>query len=257
MTDGELQVEEIEETGFGWAECVARCVGGVVRPGDRFDGDRLTVERLDRPLRRALPFIDPPHAVRVRFTGPGVPDLRPRLTVSTAGPRRYGYIGPPELRRAVPPDSPGGTPIRTAADFAAWAAAQSRTDLAAPFTYVIDPTSTLRLAPRPTEHVACAARGPVLSAGEITWTHEPDGSWSATEVTNLSTGYAPDPSSWPSVAAALETAGLSHPGGFTFAFVFRRCPEAGCAQLNVVREGVYECAVCGAGLPEEWNAAGE
>jgi hypothetical protein len=70
-------------------------------------------------------------------------------------------------------------------------------------------------------------------------------------VTNQSTGYCPEPESWPAVAAALDRIPLPHPGGFTPSFIFRRCPA--CVQLNVVKEGDFTCAVCGADLPLRWN----
>ncbi|MFJ9823828.1 hypothetical protein ACIRSU_05570 [Streptomyces sp. NPDC101160] len=251
---GRLQIHDIEETGPDGTRCVARCVAGVVRPGDRFDGGDLTVERLDRPLRPHLEFVDPPHAVRVWLTGPGVRSLRPRLVIATAGPRRYGYVGPRELWHAAA-DGPAGLAIATAADLRAWTAEQTAADLAEPFTYVVDRDGLLRLAPRRSEHVACAGRGEVLAAGEISWARDAAGDWSAVEVSNLSTGYAPDPECWPSVAAALDAAGLAHPGRLTHAVVFRRCAEPACAALNLVRDEEYACAVCAAPLPRDWNAA--
>ena len=57
--------------------------------------------------------------------------------------------------------------------------------------FVIDLTGTLRLAPRRSEHVACAGGGPVLSAGEIVFRRE-RGGWTVGEVSNQSTGYCPD-----------------------------------------------------------------
>jgi hypothetical protein len=53
------------------------------------------------------------------------------------------------------------------------------------------------------------------------------------------------------VAAALDRAGIGHPGGFTLAVVFRLCPA--CGQRNVVRDGAFACGVCGAELPSDWN----
>ncbi|MBO2462139.1 hypothetical protein J4709_31655 [Actinomadura sp. LCR2-06] len=114
-----------------------------------------------------------------------------------------------------------------------------------PFTYVVDLAGTLRLAPRRTEHVACAAGSPVLAAGEITF-ERVRGEWRATEVSNQSTGYCPDPACWPDVAGALDRAGLARPDGFTAAFVFRRCP--GCGELNVVKDEYYVCVFCDGGL---------
>ncbi|BEL04964.1 hypothetical protein Q0Z83_031550 [Actinoplanes sichuanensis] len=101
----------------------------------------------------------------------------------------------------------------------------------------------LLLAPRRSEHVACAAGADVLAAGEITFT--PDGGVSA--VTNQSTGYCPQPCCWPAVDAALNRAGIAHPGAFTSAFVFRHCTV--CTHLNVIKDDVYVCAHCDTDLP--------
>ncbi|MFF3562776.1 hypothetical protein ACFYXS_22310 [Streptomyces sp. NPDC002574] len=163
--------------------------------------------------------------------------------------RHYRYVGPADLRSAVPP---GGTgrPIRDAGDLAAWAAEQTTADLAEPFTYVVDVAGVLRLAPRRSEHVACAEGEDVLGAGEIAF-RETSGTWAAVEVSNLSTGYSPDTVSWPSVARALDRAGLGRPPGFTHAVVFRRC--TGCGERGIVREDDFVCVFCGSDLPAEWN----
>ncbi|WP_238009797.1 hypothetical protein KZZ52_09025 [Dactylosporangium sp. AC04546] len=151
----------------------------------------------------------------------------------------YAYVGPPELRSRP---APTGVPVASPADFAAWLAAQTAADLAEPFTFVVMPDGALRLAPRRSEHVACAGGSDVLSAGEIAFT-----GGAVREVTNQSTGYCPAASSWPAVAAALSRAGLSYPPGFTSALTYRHCPA--CAALNVVRDEDYTCAVCGSALP--------
>jgi hypothetical protein len=109
----------------------------------------------------------------------------------------------------------------------------------------------LRLAPQRSEHVACAGGGPVLSAGEITFA-EDHGHWRADEISNQPTGYCPDPTSWTAVQAALDRAGLRHPGAFTHPIVFRRCPQ--CRQRNIVKDDHFVCAVCQAPLPSAWNA---
>jgi hypothetical protein len=108
---------------------------------------------------------------------------------------------------------------------AAWLARSSEEEQAEPFTFVIDLSGTLRIAPRRSEHVACAGGEPVLSAGEITFLHDAHG-WVVSEISNHSTGYCPDPASWPAVGDALDRAGLRHPGRF---------------------------ALCGTDLPLTWN----
>ncbi|MGA5816773.1 hypothetical protein ACPC54_02745 [Kitasatospora sp. NPDC094028] len=161
--------------------------------------------------------------------------------------RAYRYVGPPELRAAVDPGTPGGRPVRTAAEFAAWAQAEEHAE---PSTFVVDLAGALRLAPRRSEHVACAGGESVLSAGEIAFRKSTDG-WEVRTVSNQSTGYFPDVASWPAVAAALDRIGLPHPGGFTEELVFRRCPA--CARCGIVRDGHHVCVFCDADLPAHWN----
>jgi hypothetical protein len=155
-------------------------------------------------------------------------------------------VGPAELLALVHPDRVGHR-VHSPADFAHWAAARSAAELAAPFTFVVDTATLLRLAPRQREHVVCAGGEPVLSAGEVAFGRTADGWWGVTGITNQSTGYCPDPGSWPAVATALIRAGLPHPPGFTAAFVFRRCP--GCGELNIVREADFVCVFCDGALP--------
>lgn len=159
--------------------------------------------------------------------------------------RRYDYVGPAEIRDAVRPNS-GGRPITSPDDLAAWMNEQEQAERENPFTFVIDISGTLRVAPQRSEHVACAGGAPVLSAGEITFSH--DGShWLVTEISNQSTGYCPDASSWGAVEAALDRASIRHPGGFTHPIVFRLCPQ--CRQRNIVKDDDFFCAICEAPLP--------
>jgi RNA polymerase sigma factor (sigma-70 family) len=97
---------------------------------------------------------------------------------------------------------------------------------------------------------AAAGGSPVLSAGEMFFRLSVS-SVEAVEVTNQSTGYCPEPESWPAVASALDALGIAHPGRFTQEVVFRRCPT--CGERNVVKDGWYVCGMCGAGLPADWN----
>lgn len=75
--------------------------------------------------------------------------------------------------------------------------------------------------------------------------------WAVSEVSNLSTGYCPDISSWSEVARALEDVELGRPSGFTHEVVFRRCPD--CQEHNIVREDDFVCVFCGSDLPAVWN----
>ena len=164
--------------------------------------------------------------------------------------RGYRYVGPRELEAAAR-HGDGGRRIASAADFGTWAAERAAEELAEPFTFVIGTDGVLRLAPRRSEHVACAGGARVLSAGEIGFARGPDGRWSVTEISNHSTGYCPDTVSWPAVAHALDGVRLGRPSGFTHGVVFRRCPD--CQEHNIVREEDYVCVFCGSDLPHAWN----
>src|SRR5688572_31955598 len=161
--------------------------------------------------------------------------------------RRYAYVGPEAIRKtALAASSAGGTEIRAARDLEPFATG-------APWTFVVGVDGILRVADRRSEHVACAHGGEVLSAGELTAIRT--GSLCRiTDVSNQSTGYCPEPESWPAVADALDRAGLRHPGEFSLAIAFRRCP--GCGSTNIVKDDWFQCAVCGGDLPREWNFAG-
>ena len=121
-------------------------------------------------------------------------------------------------------------------------------------TFVIDEAGWLRIADRRSEHVACAGGRPVRSAGEMTFAVRRSGA-SVTWVTNQSTGYCPEPNSWPAVEAALARTGIAAPDGFSQAFDFRRCPC--CGSINIIKDGVFECAVCSTPLPGVWNLDAE
>lgn len=163
--------------------------------------------------------------------------------------REYHYVGPSKIWEAARSQS-SGTRILALGDLSTWLAT-SDTDrkLDGTFiaTFVISLSSELLLAPRRSEHVACASGGPVLSAGEITF----DDSHTVTEITNQSTGFCPEPESWIAVEKALGRIGLAHPGRFTSEIVYRLCPA--CHERNAVKDSWYYCALCDAKLPEHWN----
>ena len=138
--------------------------------------------------------------------------------------KHYHYVGPEPIRSRSA-GSPGGRRIDSMDDLMSWNAefregGSAGNAVAARF--VIDTEGRLRLADRRSEHVACAAGGPVLSAGEMFFTAV--GQVVVEEVTNLSTGYGPEPESWEAVGRALDLLGVEHPGRFTTEIVFRRCP---------------------------------
>jgi hypothetical protein len=166
--------------------------------------------------------------------------------------RLYPYVGPAEIQARVA-GRPAGTPIKSVADLIAWVRGTGERPgpnalLAA--TFVIDSGGGILVADRRSEHVACAGGGPVLSAGEMFFRIEED-RVEVAEVSNQSTGFCPEPESWPAVAAALDRLGVPHPGRFTTEVVFRRCER--CGERNVVKDGWFVCGVCGAALPAAWN----
>lgn len=162
----------------------------------------------------------------------------------------YYYVGPPEVCAQVLEGAMGAR-MESIDDLKGWLRNADREPgkPAIIATFVIDREGYLRLASRRTEHVACAGGDIVLSAGEITFPE--DGSPEAVEITNQSTGYCPEPESWNAVEKAFNQIGVKSSGGFTTEFLFRRCDS--CGQINIVKSGWFECAVCEANLPSEWN----
>jgi hypothetical protein len=162
----------------------------------------------------------------------------------------YHYVGPDHIR-AWAVGAPPGFKVESPHELAEWLRSQQQRNprsLVA-VTFVVDAERVLRLADRGSEHVACAGGGPVLSAGEMFF-HAEDG-WRVEEASNQSTGYCPEPESWTAVAAVLDGLSVPHPGRFTAAVVFRRCPA--CGERNIVKDGWFLCGVCGADLPADWN----
>ena len=159
------------------------------------------------------------------------------------------YVGPPAILEAVR-ESDRGTVILSPDELSNWlgelaAAGDSEQGWC---TYVIDLQGRLVLAPRRTEHVACAGAFPVLAAGELQLDLR---SCTIIEITNNSTGYCPPENCWSAVASALDHASLAHPGSFTFTASFRRCPS--CLERNLVKDDWFYCAMCESELPADWN----
>jgi hypothetical protein len=166
--------------------------------------------------------------------------------------KRYRYVGPAQiLQRAL--GQPGGSPIAAPDEILAWAKHSGQSldpaELLAA-TFVIDADERLLLADRRSEHLACASGGEILSAGEIFFAVD-GAAVSVAEISNQSTGYCPEPESWTVVERVLNAIGLGHPGGFTTVCVFRRC--SGCGERNIVKDGWYQCDVCGRDLDRRWN----
>ncbi len=165
---------------------------------------------------------------------------------------RYRYVGPNEIADAVKDVAPG-TLLRSKSDVLAWVR-QFRADFdrlgCLIQTFVVTEDGSLCVADRHSEHVACAGGAPVLAAGEITF-HLSGASVEVEAVTNQSTGYCPEPESWHAIANALAQAAIAEPGGYTTTFVFRRCEH--CGQINLIKDEIFQCAVCDHGLPSTWN----
>lgn len=157
----------------------------------------------------------------------------------------FKYVGPESIRIQAQ-SSPAGTRILSAKAARDWFDAHGAGE-SGWATYVVNADGELVVAPRRSEHVACAGGAPVLAAGELRL--GPDGT--VLEITNNSTGFCPSESCWPEVEAALSRAGLRHPTELTFLAVFRLCPK--CACRNLVKDDWYCCEVCGADLPRAWN----
>jgi hypothetical protein len=98
--------------------------------------------------------------------------------------------------------------------------------------------------------VACAAGDDVLAAGELVFA-ENRGRFEVIEATNQSTGYCPEPECWNVLEAVLDALRITHPPAFTAAFDFRRCD--GCGTTNLIKDSVFECAVCQSALSQTWN----
>lgn len=162
--------------------------------------------------------------------------------------RIHHYIGPDELRQL----SSERHSVTRSSDVLDWIARTKQTleHGSVTATFIVDTGGQLWVADRRSEHVACAAGQPVLSAGEMTF--DVEGSQvSVAAVSNQSLGYCPEPASWPAVAAALENSGLPAPEFFTSAYVLRQCES--CGTKNIVKDGIFECGVCGSSLPRTWN----
>lgn len=166
----------------------------------------------------------------------------------------YDYVGPKDIADAVAKVAPG-FPVLSSAGLMQWLADdQQQADINGQViaTFIVDENGTLCIADRCSEHVACAGGRPVQSAGEMTFQVDKDQA-RVHAVTNQSTGYCPEPGSWPRVANAIRKAGLVAPAGFHVNFLFRKCTD--CHALNVIKEGVFVCAMCDADLPADWNLA--
>jgi hypothetical protein len=163
----------------------------------------------------------------------------------------YRYIGPADVLARSRGQAPGAVILDRDA-LRTWLRSTGVTRGSVTCTFVIDESALLRLADRHCEHVACSGGTPVRSAGEITFRRAGE-TIEVDAVSNLSTGFCPEPESWPVVEAALARLGLVAPSAWTSAYEFRRC--SACGERNVIKDDWYVCDVCEAPLSEHWNFA--
>ncbi len=164
--------------------------------------------------------------------------------------RVYTYVGSQDIYEKVKGHPPGKA-IRSIADLKEWLFSQAdyvETDGNVWATYVVKEDLVLYLAPRRSEHVACAAGGSVVAAGEMSFSPVKG---ELLTCTNQSLGYCPDVDCWKEVESALDYAKIEHEGCFTDEYIIRRCPK--CNQKNIVKDGLFECGSCWSELPNEWN----
>ncbi len=165
-------------------------------------------------------------------------------------PKLYSYVGPQAILDRVS-SALGGRAIRSANDVRNWIkeSHQDVSSCSVIVTFVVDEGGTLLVADRRSEHVACSSGRRVQSAGEMTFTIS--GGLEVESVSNQSVGYCPEPESWPAVAAAISSAGMSCPDSFSPRCEFRQCRK--CDNINLIKNEEYTCAICGARLPVEYN----
>ena len=165
--------------------------------------------------------------------------------------KSYKYVGPNSLAHLATSNTPRCR-IDSPADVIRWikeSDQQLEHGQIIFATFIVSPSLELWIADRQSEHIACARGGPVASAGEMMFDLTED--VAVEYVTNQSTGFCPEPSSWPSVKASLQRACLEAPEGFSVAFDFRRCLK--CKTINIIKDGIFECSVCESELPAIWN----
>lgn len=121
-----------------------------------------------------------------------------------------------------------------------------------PATFIVDLDYQMWFANRRSEHVACARVKPVLAAGEVFF-EKVGNTFQVARITNQSTGYCPEPSSFPAVERALRSAGFECPHGYDPEFVFRLCVP--CENICIVKDDDFTCPMCSRELPVEWNFA--
>ncbi len=155
--------------------------------------------------------------------------------------KAYQYIGPIEILDRIDRESLGQA-ISSSKDLIDWLERMVYAQDFVTLTYIVDQEGSLRIAPRETEHVACAGGNSVLAAGELT-VEFIGNEVSVAEITNLSTGYCPSPSCWPAAKLALKKTDIQFPDYFTSSYIFGICDN--CGNRQVIKDDVYDCYNCG------------
>ncbi len=164
-------------------------------------------------------------------------------------PFAYPFVGNRALLEDARADGPTGVP---------WLSADQALARVVPglleegATFVVSLGGVVLVAPRRSEHVACAGGLEVLAAGELFFASV-GGRLRLVRATNQSTGYCPDLDSWSALDHALVKADVAAPSGFDPEFLFRRCDA--CGELSVVKERWFVCPFCDAELPRAWNVS--
>jgi len=156
----------------------------------------------------------------------------------------YSYIGPMSILQRIQAQYQGSL-ITSVDDLERWIKTnnQQGDDYGnIVVTFVILPHYELRISDRHIEHVQCANRSKVLSAGEITLEVEKTTVLSIPQITNQSTGYCPSIESWEHVEKALEVLEISKPTQFEPAYYFSYCES--CQSLKIIKDEDYFCYTC-------------
>lgn len=167
--------------------------------------------------------------------------------------RLYAYVGSPEILTMLPQQSQRlqVSSAKVALQWFTDTHQERQPDGTITVTFIVDAQGHLWMNDRRSEHVLCAAGQPVLSAGEMTFSSHPP--LEVVAVTNQSTGYCPEPESWPAIAQCLDRLNIPYPGAFTTDYHFRRCTN--CGTRNLIKDDWYVCAACDAPLSAHWNFA--
>lgn len=163
----------------------------------------------------------------------------------------YQYVGSQEITDGLDLTI-GGSVMVDLADVRKWILDRSEewVNSTITATFVISEEEEFIINGRHSEHVMCAMGKPVLSAGEVSFQMEGKDLF-ISDITNQSTGYCPKPDSWTIVQVVLDRIGIIHPDYFTRAYHFRYCEM--CQSINLIKDEVYDCILCGAPLDKEWN----